>query len=300
MEVKEILQNAGYTNITEDSKNFRMKPLYRDSSSQTVLSVRKDTGSFIDFSKNISGSLQTLIKMSLDFKTEEEALKWIESHADGGLKIKQNDRPVVKENRVFSKTSLEKVMPQHDYWINRGVSEKTLSLFEGGVVHEGKMKNRYIFPIFDYKKNLVGVSGRDLVNDPDSKRPKWKHIGDKSQWKYPMQVNNKLLKDKREVIVVESIGDMLSLWEAGVKNVAVSFGLQIGLGLLNYFMRIDCQKIILAFNNDENKAGNEAAEKNSNRLQRYFDKNQIIIALPSEGDFGEMSQEQIIDWKNKI
>tara|TARA_Y100000592_G_C5481893_1_gene326136 strand:- start:10867 stop:11769 length:903 start_codon:yes stop_codon:yes gene_type:complete len=300
MEIKEILQNAGYTNITEDSKNFRMKPLYRDSSSQTVLSVRKDTGSFIDFSKNISGSLQTLIKMSLDFKTEEEALKWIESHADGGLKIKQNDRPVVKENRVFSKTSLEKVMPQHDYWINRGVSEKTLSLFEGGVVHEGKMKNRYIFPIFDYKKNLVGVSGRDLVNDPDSKRPKWKHIGDKSQWKYPMQVNNKLLKDKREVIVVESIGDMLSLWEAGVKNVAVSFGLQIGLGLLNYFMRIDCQKIILAFNNDENKAGNEAAEKNSNRLQRYFDKNQIIIALPSEGDFGEMSQEQIIDWKNKI
>ena len=80
MEIKEILQNAGYTNITEDSKNFRMKPLYRDSSSQTVLSVRKDTGSFIDFSKNISGSLQTLIKMSLDFKTEEEALKWIESH----------------------------------------------------------------------------------------------------------------------------------------------------------------------------------------------------------------------------
>ena len=300
MEVKEILQNAGYTNITEDSKNFRMKPLYRDSSSQTVLSVRKDTGSFIDFSKNISGSLQTLIKMSLDFKTEEEALKWIESHVDGGLKIKQNNRPVVKENRVFSKTSLEKVMPQHDYWINRGVSEKTLSLFEGGVVHEGKMKNRYIFPIFDYKKNLVGVSGRDLVNDPDSKRPKWKHIGDKSQWKYPMQVNNKLLKDKREVIVVESIGDMLSLWEAGVKNVAVSFGLQIGLGLLNYFMRIDCQKIILAFNNDENKAGNEAAEKNLNRLQRYFDKNQIIIALPSEGDFGEMSQEQIIDWNNKI
>jgi len=300
MEVKEILQNAGYTNITEDSKNFRMKPLYRDSSSQTVLSVRKDTGSFIDFSKNISGSLQTLIKMSLNFKTEEEALKWIESHVDGGLKIKQNNRPVIKENRVFSKTSLEKVMPQHDYWINRGISEKTLSLFEGGVVHEGKMKNRYIFPIFDYKKNLVGVSGRDLVNDPASKRPKWKHIGDKSQWKYPMQVNNKLLKDKKEVIVVESIGDMLSLWEAGVKNVAVSFGLQIGLGLLNYFMRIDCQKIILAFNNDENKAGNKAAEKNSNRLQRYFDKNQIIIALPTEGDFGEMSQEQIIDWKNKI
>ena len=46
---------------------------------------------------------------------------------------------------------------------------------------------------------------------------------------------------------------MLSLWEAGVKNVAVAFGLQIGLGLINYFLRIDADKIYLAFNNDEDK-----------------------------------------------
>jgi hypothetical protein len=94
---------------------------------------------------------------------------------------------------------------------------------------------------------------------------------------------------------------MLSLWEAGIKNVAVSFGLQIGLGLINYFLRIDAQKIYLAFNNDDekNSAGNQAAEKNLNRLTRYFDQEQIEIALPNEGDFGEMSVEQILEWKSK-
>ena len=116
-----------------------------------------------------------------------------------------------------------------------------------------------------------------------------------------MQVNNKLLREKREVIVVESIGDMLSLWECGIKNVAVAFGLQIGLGLLNYFLRIDARKIVLAFNNDEdgNSAGNEAAVKNFRRLSRHFDPTQIVIALPTKGDFGEMDTEEIFEWKEK-
>lgn len=301
-EVKEILLNLGYSNITEDSKNYRMKPIYRDSSSSTVLSVRKDTGRFIDFSRHISGSLQDLVKLSLDFNTEEEALIWLNKNGDGGASgATREQAPKLKEAKVFSKSSLDKVMPHHGYWIDRGVSEETLLQFKGGVVYEGKMKDRYIFPIFDYKGNLVGVSGRDLINDPESKRPKWKHIGDKSQWKYPMQVNNKLLRKTREVIVVESIGDMLALWDAGIKNVAVAFGLQIGIGLLNYFMRIDTQKIILSFNNDESKnsAGNEAAQKNFNRLTRYFDAEQIQVALPTKGDFGEMTKEEILGWKDE-
>ena len=301
-DVKDILISLGYSNITEDSKNYRMKPIYRDSSSSTVLSVRKSTGSFIDFSKQMSGSLRDLVKLSLEFESEDEALKWLNDYGDGGTveRIKRQP-PEVKESKIFSKSSLEKMMPQHDYWVNRGVSEDTLSLFEGGVVHAGKMKNRYVFPVFDYKKNLIGVSGRDLIDDPTSKRPKWKHIGDKSQWRYPMQVNNKIIRAERKIIVVESIGDMLSLWDAGVKNVAVSFGLQIGLGLLNYFLRVDAQEIILSFNDDSksNSAGNDAAKKNFNKLCRHFDPDQIRIALPPKGDFGEMSKEEILGWKEK-
>ena len=157
------------------------------------------------------------------------------------------------------------------------------------------MKDRYIFPIFNCKNDLVGVSGRDVSDSPSPKRPKWKHIGDKGQWRYPMQLNNKLLRSSREVIVVESIGDMLSLWEAGVRNVAVSFGLQISVALINYFLRIDARKIYLGFNNDDDKnsAGNKAAEKNRGRLLRYFDPEQIIISLPTKGDFGEMTREEI-------
>ena len=53
--LKELLLEMGYSNISDSGREYRMKPIYRDSSSDTVLSVRKDTGFFIYFSKNISG-----------------------------------------------------------------------------------------------------------------------------------------------------------------------------------------------------------------------------------------------------
>ena len=48
--IKEMLLDLGYSNITEDGLYYRMKPIYRESGNNTVLSVRKDTGYFIDFS----------------------------------------------------------------------------------------------------------------------------------------------------------------------------------------------------------------------------------------------------------
>ena len=71
--------------------------------------------------------------------------------------------------------------------------------------------------------------------------------------------------------------------------------------MISYFLRIDVEKIYLAFNNDseKNSAGNQAAEKNLNRLTRYFDREQILITLPDKGDFGEMTPEEIGCWKER-
>ena len=42
--LKELLLEMGYSNISDSGREYRMKPIYRASSSDTVLSVRKDTG----------------------------------------------------------------------------------------------------------------------------------------------------------------------------------------------------------------------------------------------------------------
>jgi DNA primase len=161
------------------------------------------------------------------------------------------------------------------------------------------MKNRYVFPIFDVNNNIIGFSGRDVTN---VSKIKWKHLGEKNDFLYPLFLNKNMIEDLKEVILVESIGDMLSLWQAGIKNVLVTFGTNLSLSILNYCLKIDAKKIYVSLNNDShnNNAGNIGAEKIYSRLKRYFDDNQIKIALPIRKDFGEMTKEEILQWKNNL
>ena len=48
------------------------------------------------------------------------------------------------------------------------------------------MKNRYVFPILNSKKDIVGFSGRDLNSQS---KIKWKHLGEKINWCYPLFLN---------------------------------------------------------------------------------------------------------------
>ena len=298
-DVKKALEDMGYTNITSSGPYLRMKPVYRDSSSDTILSVHSTKGYFVDFSKQIKGNFEQLTKLSLGLSSIEEAKEFL---ANNSVVIKEDAEEFDEQRpKIFKKESLSKLIRDHSYWVNRGVSERVLEKFEGGTALAGKMQDRYVFPIFNSRSQLVGVSGRYLKPLAEkSKIPKWKHVGSKSFWVYPAFVNIKTLKKDKEVILVESIGDMLALWNQGITNCLVTFGLTIQRGVLNCLLKLNCKRVIISFNNDENLRGNEAAEKAQNQLLNFFDEDQTKIALPSRNDFGEMSGEEILDWKSKI
>jgi hypothetical protein len=300
MDFKNILLDVGYSNIKDNGREFRMKPMYRDSSSDTVLSVRKDTGHFIDFSKQISGSFEHLIQLSMGLKTIDEAKTILKDKWEVDGEIKREHRPAVSGPKVFPSAYLEKMTPDNSYWESRGVSKQTLDLFKGGVVLNGTMSGRYAFPIFNSKKELIGVTGRLIKEIPEGKSmPKWLHRGKTSEWKYPLQVNQKILKEKKEIILVESIGDMLALWESDIKNTMVVFGLNISPSFISLLIKLDPNKIFVSFNDDSdnNSAGNKGVESAVKKLKNYFDPDQIQVAFPMQNDFGDMSQEEILKWK---
>lgn len=290
--IKDILVDLGYENIRDHGKEYRMRPIYRESSNSTSLQVNKKNGYFTDYSANIKGSLTDLIKITLrvDFS---KAKKWISQKNVNIEKSETDDRPEIRQSRSFDMENLEDIKPIHDYWINRGISQETLETFNGGVVEVGKMKGRYVFPIFDSSKQIIGFTGRDITG---KSKIKWKHLGNKSCWKYPLQANYRIIKEANEVILVESVGDMLALWQAGIKNTIVTFGLEISLEILNQLLRMDTDTITISFNNDENNnnRGNVAAYKGRKKLHKYFDDGQVEIKLPSGyNDFGEMPAEAI-------
>ena len=116
----------------------------------------------------------------------------------------------------------------------------------------------------------------------------------------PLKYNQKILRKAKEAILVESIGDMLALWENGIKNVIVTFGLHISPKIKQILMALDPNKIYISFNNDDNKAGNEGATKAYQNLKRQFDINQLEVNLPFKNDFGCMSPEEIKTWNQNL
>tara|TARA_R100001198_G_C5232531_1_gene211318 strand:+ start:612 stop:1529 length:918 start_codon:yes stop_codon:yes gene_type:complete len=303
-DLKEILYKLGYTNLQDSGPVFRTKPLYRDSGNETILCIFKNSGYFTDHGReDTKGPLEELVKITLKLKDRKEAAKWLgKKYYDDKEEFVKTQSEYIEIDKIFDKENLSLIKPIHDYWNERNISISTLNNFQGGVddgIEGGKMQNRYVFPIFDQKSNIIGLSGRKL--EIESKRPKWIHYGQKSKWIYPSFVNEKYIKQSGEVILVESIGDMLSLWEAGVKNTIVLFGVNLSKTILFYLIKLKIKKIIIALNNDgETKAGNKGAQKILDTLDYYFTKNNSIVALPTQNDFNDMTKQEILQWRQNV
>jgi 5S rRNA maturation endonuclease (ribonuclease M5) len=298
LNVFQVLTDLGYK-LKDHGKEYRARPLYRDSDNDTVLKIEKNSGNWFDFKQNISGDLNSLVKLTLKLDGVDEAKQWLKNKNFISQLPTNAEKPLIKSTKNFDISILDRLEGCHDYWINRNITQQTISQFKGGVAKAGKMKNRYVFPIFNLKNNIIGFSGRDVTN---ISKIKWKHLGEKSDFLYPLFLNHSILQEQREVILVESVGDMLNLWQNGIKNVLVTFGTSLSLPILNQMLKLDIKKIYISLNNDSNKnmAGNIGADKIHSRLKRYFDQRQLKIALPIKKDFGEMTREEIFQWKKAL
>lgn len=295
-DIREVLSSIGY-DLKDFGKSFRTRPLYRESDNDTVLAIDKNTGLWFDFKTRQSGNLEQLIQLTLKLDSIAAARAML---PDLPINTEVKEKPLADAVRKYDKSVLMKLQKDHSYWVARGVSERTLNLFKGGVApKDGKMSYRYTFPIFNDSEEILGFSGRDILPYANSERIRWKHLGDKQQWCYPTFLNKSHILGSKSVILVESIGDMLALWENDIKNVIVTFGLYANTSILKFLIKSDVEKIYIAFNNDEKdeSAGNIAAEDAKNKLLDFFDEPQLTIAIPESKDFGIMSPEQILSWK---
>ena len=281
VDVREVLQRMGYTIHTETGTHFHMRPLYRDSDNNLALEVDKTTGLWFDFVERIGGPLSKLVEKTMKLSSEKVS----EFFNDKSLSVTITDKYELGEVKQFDKILLLKLKKDHSYWVRRGISQHTVSTFEGGTTNNGRMKYRYVFPIFDNRKDLIGFSGRTLLDYPNV--PKWKILGKKTNFLYPNCCDVGLYH--QQSIIVESIGDMLSLAEIGIKHVIVSFGISISPTIIRFLLKCDCQKIIILLNNDaDNESiGNRAAENICFSLQKFFDASQIRNIVPPEKDLND-------------
>lgn len=289
-----ILTELGYQ-LQDTGKEWRAKPLYRESGNNTSLAINKSTGNFIDYGTGNRGNFLMLVQLTLGLKSLVDSELYLKNKYNF-VAPKITYKSKIKIQKTFNIADFNIDFNNHDYWLKKGYSEELMIQFGGGFCKDGRLRGRYVFPIYEGKK-LVGISGRS-VNYTEFSGPKWKHIGNKTEWLFnPFQDNNK------EIILLESIGDAIALADIGLKNTRVLFGVELSIKILNHLISTDAEKIFISTNNDQNNGfvGNLAAKRIEKKLQKFFDKSQIIIKLPIYAkDFGCQTRLENVEYKESL
>lgn len=305
--IKEILEELGYK-LLDRGRYWQSNAAFRNGDNGTALQIWKNSGVWRDFVSNSAPlPFSKLLETHLGTNDKKELGKYFsQDYSATRQEPTQEDRLTME--KIYDDSLLENLFPHYSFYKQKGITEEVLKLLKGGLATEGHMYQRFVFPIYNEHGQIHGFSGRDMSQR--STVPKWKHLGRKTKWVYPYYVEGRksfptqdAIQDERSVIIVESIGDLLNLFEHGFRNVLVSFGLDISPKLLCHLTSLDIDRIILSFNNDSDKASNRgarAAVKNYLKLLNHFDFDVLSICLPNKNDFGEMVDEDFAEWKGKV
>lgn len=283
------LDELGYP-LKKSGKYYQTAALYRGGDDTTSIAIYPESDYVIDFVTGQGFTIKSFLCQAL--KLDSSGIEdWVKTK-----KFRINNakpRPEIKQSDIFSHDILKRLLPNHDYWLNRGIKEETLIQFRGGLMLEsGRMFKRYVLPIFNSKLDIVGFTGRDIT---DKSLAKHKIIGDKSNFVWPAFLNRKILKIKKEVILVESPGCVLKLWDNDIKHTLCLFGIKVSNRIIKYLLSLDVNKVYISTNNEpDNKGiGNKAALKIKERLLEFFDSKQVIIELPPNKDWALCSANDI-------
>ena len=148
-----------------------------------------------------------------------------------------------------------------------------------------RFKNRLIFPIFDYNNKVIGFGGRALsqnylakyINSPETEFFK------KGFNLYNLNNAKNQNKQSGIVFVVEGYMDVISLYQAGFKNVVATLGTAMTESHLNLIWRYFNDPIVCF---DGDRSGQNAAHKISEKLIAYMKPNYSLsfLILPNGFD----------------
>lgn len=202
----------------------------------------------------------------------------------------------------------------HQYLLKRGINDKIIKDFslgyaplssiqlkelremklpsdllqKGGIIQkkDGKeypyFRNRIIFPIFNPRGKVIALGGRALnenslpkyLNSPETE------IFEKGKTLYGLHMTRKHILTEKKAIIVEGYIDLISLYEAGIKNVVAPLGTSLTRWQIRTLSRFTDTVYIIY---DSDTAG-EKASLRSLELLVEEGLNPLIVTLPAEED----------------
>jgi 5S rRNA maturation endonuclease (ribonuclease M5) len=205
--------------------------------------------------------------------------------------IKLQSRKILKENSSKIKRDVvrSRLKFPATFYINRGFSEEVLNEFDVGLCTNPKsqMYQRIVFPVYDENDEfMVGCTGRTICDSPR----KWINQKgfNKSNFLYNYGKAIDHIRTAETIILVEGQGDVIRLWESGIRNAVGMFGSKISDSQEFLIQKTGVSNIVIMSDNDQ--AGDICSKDITERLKYLF--NIYTINLP-KNDIGDMSIDEI-------
>lgn len=290
IEIEELLKTVDiveyisqFVDLEEKSGEFWGLSPFQDEKTPSF-SIRRETGTFYDFSSGIGGNLLTFIRCF--FKcSRRESLKKLADYAgyDGVVKFipekmyatqcckkykqeKNNSKPY--NPTIFQESYMDRFEHRDDklkIWEDEGISRESLDKYS---IMYDPLSNRLVYPIRDLSGRIVNISGRAL--DPD-----WKEKGERKYtyftgWGGAMNViyglydNMDSIKQNHEVIIFEGCKSVLMADTWGIHNTGALMTSHLSNGQMKILAALGCD-VVFALD----KEIRVRDDRNIQKLKRY-------------------------------
>jgi len=231
-----------------------------------------------------------LVKSIGQTSTREEAKEILDQVSNREF-INQTMKATAK-SKIYDRSCLSK-LSYHDYLEGRGYPKDLIQKYQAGV---GSGNNRYmshrlIFPIINMSGEIIGFTGRTLIEDYEERKiPKWKHNNgyQSSQNLFNINFAAPYIRDYGTVILVEGPLDVLRLEQYGIHNSVALFGKSLHKSQMTLLMSVPCDNIKFAL--DADTAGRSGVKKGMMMARALFGVQ--VAELPEGKDCGDLTAEE--------
>lgn len=185
-------------------------------------------------------------KKAMDYLTKDRGLS-VETIKNFKIGYSPDSYDAVHKYLIDKKKFIQSDIEKAGLFVGRGID---------------RFKGRVTFPLSDHRGNIIGFAGRILpwarqdmakyINSPETP------VYHKSKVLFGLDVTKSNIRDSKFAIIVEGELDMISSYQAGIKNVIAIKGSALTEDQIKLIGRF-CQKIVLCLDSDF--AGNEAARR---------------------------------------
>lgn len=193
-------------------------------------------------------------------------------------------------------------------WLNEGIPQDIMDLFG---VRIDTWQNRIVYPVYDIQGNLINIKARTRYpNYKQLKIPKYINYYPIGTMDYFQGLNITLpdVKDKKEIIIFESVKSVMKAYSWGYKNCASAEKHTLTKEQLDLLVKLKVN-VVFAYDTDINYFKNHEVKQNIDKLKRVTnvyiieDKNKLLGGKESKNapvDCGEETWCELYETKRKI